>query len=857
MTCHRQIKSLYTGMFSMLLTIHSLLSGTEKRIYQTQRITEKAPAIDGRLDEPCWQEGIWIGDFLQQQPVEAAPASQKTEFKILYDDTYLYVAIRAYDNEPEKIERQLTRRDAFAGDAVGVAFDSHFDHRTAYEFNLTAAGSKIDLMHLNDFQWDFDWDATWDGKTALEDSAWTVEMRIPFNQLRYAEKEEHIWGLHVWRWLYRYREEDQFNLISLNATAMVPLFGELHGIKNIKKTRHIELLPYALLRYQESANPYEKISPLDFNLGFDGKIGLSSNFTLDVSVNPDFGQVEADPAVVNLTAFETFFPEKRPFFMEGRNIMTYTLDEDLLYYSRRIGHQPSYRPTGEGFIQMPDNATILSALKLSGRTANGLSLGILQSITTEERATIYTENKVHQEQTVEPLASYLVGRIQKEYNSGNTVAGAMLTATNRQISEDHLKFLPKAAYAGGIDFLHYWQDKTYYTKLKAIMSQIQGDPRALIDIQSSSRHYFQRPDINYIQLDSTRELMRGYGGLLEYGKSGNGRWRFSQGLEWRSPELEFNDLGYMQMADEIDQYTSIGYEVNEPTRFFRDYQFSAFQTFKWDYGWRNTLMQTFGTFNANFTNIWSFHTHLNYSHQIRDTRMLRGGPAVRFKHLWEHHVMLESDPRKILMGSLNFIYSWSAEKLKRAYEIRPGLTARVNQAFTISGSMAYAKNTDDMQYVATVPALQKNNWVLAHINQETIDITLRLNYILTPELSIQYYGQPFYSRGLFSHFKEVTTPDAEQVADRCHQFTEAEWRYDSQSNRYNFKNDPDYSIDNPDFRVLSYRSNLVLRWEYKTGSALYCVWSQNRWDNQYLLPDLLNTQPDNIFLIKASYLLFY
>jgi hypothetical protein len=849
-------KRLLIAILFLFLAVKLPMAVNNKRIYNTQRIVGQAPVIDGRLHDSCWHEGIWAGNFLQQQPVESNPPSQQTEFKILYDDRYLYVAIRAYDTEPDKIERQLARRDAFAGDAVGIAFDSYLDYRTAYEFNLTAAGGKIDLMHINNFQWDFDWDAVWDGKTALEDSAWTAEMRIPFNQLRFTDKEKHIWGLHVWRWLYRYNEEDQFSLISLNATAMVPLFGELRGIEHIQKSRHVEILPYTLLRHQEKSNPYKETSAFDFGIGIDGKIGLASNFTLDLAVNPDFGQVEADPAVVNLSAFETFFPEKRPFFMEGRNILDYNLDEDLLYYSRRIGQRPSYAPNSNGYMDMPENTTILSAVKLSGRTAGGLSVGVLQSITAKEKATIYQENGSHEE-TVEPAANYLVGRVEKEYNSGNTVAGALVTATNRRITEDHLLFLPRAAYAGGADFLHYWQEKTYYLKFKSVLSQIQGDPRAITDIQSSARHYFQRPDINYVQLDSTRRRLNGYGGLLEYGKSGNGRWRFSQNIEWRSPKLEFNDLGYMQMADEIEQNTTIGYEVIDPVSIFRDYEMYLSQIFKWDYGWRNTLMQTFGYYTTNFTNFWSFHTHLLYNHQFRDTRMLRGGPAVKYKSVWQHHFRVQSDSRKSLSGYLDILYDWSAENLVKTYAIQPGLTARIHQAFNLSGSIAYGKNADHMQYIATVPVDQINNYVLGLIDQKTIDITLRINYLLTPELSIQYYGQPFYSQGTFSRFKEISMPDAERAGDRYYQFKHDEWRYDNADDRYIFYDNTAYSIPNPDFKLLSYRSNLVIRWEYLTGSTLYFVWSQNRQDAHYQLDNLFNTQPDNVFLIKGSYLLFY
>ncbi|MEE4286608.1 MAG: DUF5916 domain-containing protein, partial [Mariniphaga sp.] len=303
---------------------------SQRKIYHATR-TELKPKIDGQLDDACWQQvGEWEGGFVQQQPNQAKAPSQETEIKILYDDTYLYMAIICFDNEPEKIRSILGRRDENMGDMAGIALDSYFDKQTAFEFNVTAAGQKVDLMHLGEYGWDFNWDAVWDGKSSVGDSAWYAEMRVPFSQLRYANKKEHVWGMHVWRWIDRLKEEDQWKLIPVDAPAMVYIFGELHGIKDIPNKRNFELLPYAKTKYVSEAvkNPTA-------GFGLDGKIGVTSDFTLDYTINPDFGQVEADPSVLNLTSYEVFYSEKRPFFLEGNSILDYGSGSDLLFYSRR------------------------------------------------------------------------------------------------------------------------------------------------------------------------------------------------------------------------------------------------------------------------------------------------------------------------------------------------------------------------------------------------------------------------------------------------------------------------------------------------------------------------------------------
>ena len=849
----------------------------EKRVYVATRVNSLLPVIDGHLDDPVWQGGNWAGDFIQRKPLGGMSPSQNTAFKILYDDYNLYVAIRAFDTEPEKIERRVARRDEFAGDIVGLCIDSYYDHRTGFEFNVTAAGGKADLVFFDDGKRrDRNWNAIYFAKVAMEDSAWTTEMRIPFSQLRFGVKDEQVWGLHVWRKIHRKQEEDNWQYLPLDAPGKVSLFGILRGIKGIKTPRRIELLPYTIGKLQtfqkKQGNPFTTGHLSNIKGGLDGKIGIRSDLILDFTIYPDFGQVETDPSVMNLTAFETFYTEQRPFFIEGRNILDLQLDSgsgqrsDILFYSRRIGHAPSYHPDLESneHVKMPEMTSIISALTLTGKTKDGLSIGIMESVTAEENAEIADEVQ-RRSQTVEPLASYFVGRVQKDYDDGNTIIGGMFTATNRNISAEHLEFLNRSAYSGGLDLLHQWSYKSYYLNIKTAFSHIRGDPKALTEIQSASSHYFQRPDAKHVTLDSNRTYLSGHGGHIEIGRGGNGNWRFAEGVSWRSPGLELNDLGYLRLADIIKQHTKVGYEVKNQTGIFRNYSMSLNQYKDWNFAGEN--IQTRGSigFKAQFTNYWSVSAELFRNMAFLDTRVARGGPALKFKGNWNSSYTFSSDTR----GKLTFKFKgrnfWFDDGISKFNEFNPDISLRVSSALSLSGSFSYRFNRDNLQYVMTENINGENRYIFARINQKTLGITFRLNYNLTPELSIQYYGQPFLSAGETSFFKKITNPRVNHYEDRFHTFSEHEIAYDPAKNEYLIDEDQDgntdYSIDSPDFSFREFRSNLVIRWEYKTGSTLYLVWSQGRTEDKSSgdfsarndLQELFDIYPHNVFLIKFSH----
>lgn len=835
------------------------------RIYNTQRLSTEKPKIDGNLNDACWSTGTWSGDFTQWIPKEGAKPSQPTEINILYDDQNIYVAIRNYDSEPEKIIRRAGRRDEFSGDMAGICFDSYHDYRTGFEFDISAAGQKIDAVLTNPMDADLNWNAVWYGKVGMEDSAWTVEMEIPLSQLRYSNKDEQVWGVHVWRWIERLQEESDWEPQSSTGPGILYLFGELHGIKGLKKSQRIEFMPYAsgkIKTYKkEPENPFAKKGREAFgNFGLDAKVGIGSNFTVDLTINPDFGQVESDPSVMNLTAFETFYEEKRPFFLEGKNIFNYNLNDLSIFYSRRIGHSPSYSPDLDDneYIKSPDNTTILSAVKFSGKTSKGLSVGLLQSLTANEKAKIHTadgESKL----VVEPLTNYMVARVQQDLNKSNTVIGGIFTSTNRFISDTHLEELNREAYTGGVDFLHYWKDKKYYIDAKIIGSNIQGKEKAIRELQKNSAHYYQRPDAHHIQYDSTLTSLSGYGGKVKIGK-GSGLWRYSTEVSWKSPGLDLNDIGFMQTADAVNQKNIISYFVNKPVSVFRTYKISVEQVNNWDF---NGIYQYSGgvlNLYGEFLNKWSIGNYLSFTGNTLDTRVLRGGAAMMLPSIWTEEFVIRTDYSKKVNGEFKVTSNITAENSYRYLGFSPGISVKPSNTLRLSLFANYSTNKDNLQYVETSDSNTGKKYILGKIDQETVGLTFRIDYNITPELSIQYYGSPFATVGNYSDYKIVTNPKASDYYNRYVMISPAmsgdEFTVDENNDGIT-----DYKFDNPDFNFNQMRSNLVFRWEYRPGSQIYLVWSNERtdWLNPGNAPlrdaakRLSDTSPTNIFMIKFNY----
>jgi hypothetical protein len=873
---------LYISCFSLILATHiatSYSQAIEKKTYQTA-FTSMAPDIDGMMNDSCWTLVEWGGDFIQTQPYENKPPSQLTSFKILYDDNNLYVFIRAYDSIPEKINRRISRRDNFEGDMVEINIDSYFDHQTAFSFSAMASGSKGDeAITQNGNNWDDSWNPIWYLKTSIDKEGWCAEIKIPFSQLRFGKKDEHIWGIQLMRHIFRLEERSTWQPIPKGSPGMVHLFGELHGVRNIKPKRQVELMPYAVGRLErfekEDGNPFLDGRSSALSAGIDGKAAITNDFTLDFSINPDFGQVEADPSEVNLSAFETFFSEQRPLFIEGKNIYDFqpsntivigNMGADNLFYSRRIGRYPHNFPSvsDSEYVDMPDASTILAALKFSGKTKNGLSVGILESVTENEKAVIDNEGN-RRDESVEPLTNYFVGRMQKDYNKGETVLGGIFTAVNRDINNPALDYLHTAGYTGGIDFKHNWKERTWYLAGNAEFSRVTGKPEAMIATQRSSARYFQRPDASYVSVDSTRTSMEGFGGTMKLGRFSNKKIQFETSITVRSPGLEFNDIGYMRYSDVIHHGTWVAYYLRDPFSIFRNFYLNTNYWMYWDFSGK--LVSTFvnTNFNSQFKNRWRINGNLTRYNKITDNRMLRGGPSMNMPGAIETNLNVSTDRSKKLAMNVGNYHGLGDLNCYRYHEYWMGVYFRPLNSLSVTFEPSYSIQNSVLQYVETTTVNDDPRYVFAELDQKTVSFTFRLNFTINPELSLEYYGQPFVSAGKYSNFKMITDTDAKEFADRYHIFTTGEISYNLPDNGYTIDEDndaaADYSFGNPDFNFRQFRSNLVLRWEYLPGSTLFLVWSQGRtsaasngsfsYGND--MKDLFGVKPHNVFLLKFSY----
>ena len=864
----RSYSSPSTEAFKNLQDTVYTQNSPKQPVYTTSRLVTAKPVIDGKLDDECWKKGTWAGDFHQWIPKEGAKPTYPTELNIQYDDKNLYVAIRAHDGEPDKILRMAGVRDELVGDMAGVNFDSYRDYRTGFEFTVTAWGQKVDLVLFNPANWDFNWNPVWKVKTGLEDSAWVAEYEIPLSQLRYSRKDEQVWGMHVWRWISRLQEESDWEIQSKTGPGMLYNYGELRGIKGLKKSRRLEISPYTLgdlkTMQKNPENPFtDKGKIWGGNAGLDAKIGISSNFTVDLTVNPDFGQVESDPSVMNLTAFETFYEEKRPFFLEGLTIFDYKFDNQSLFYSRRIGHAPSrpVSPNDNLFVNSPDKTSILSAIKLSGTTSNGFSVGLIQSVTANEFARLSDKDGNRSSVKVEPLTSYTVARIQKGYNAGNTVIGGMLTSTNRDIEDKNLETLSTNAYTGGLDLLTHWKDKEFYIDARLIGSFINGSSQSITALQESSARYYQRPGASYLKFDTTATTLSGYGGRFMIGKGSKGLWRYSTGATWLSPGLELNDLGYMTTADEINQDNVISYLINQPVSIFSTYNISLEQFNTWNFNGEFLGSGANLSFTSVFKNQWSFAANQIYHTKTLDTKILRGGYDMIMPYIITSSGSLNSDQAKKITGSLVYSYQYTGNNSAVSYQIEPGITYRPINNLKIGVTVNYLDNHDRLQYVTSTNYLSEKRYILSTIDQKTLGLTLRVDLNLTPEFSIQYYGSPFISRGKYSEFKRVTDPKAGSYNDRFSLLNNTQLIGNTYGLDENNDMVADYNIDNPDFNFHQFRSNLVAKWEYRLGSFIYLVWSSERTGNTGSsgasiadsYKQLRSVFPNNIFLIKLNY----
>lgn len=832
-------------------------------------------SIDGKLDDEAWDQVDWGGDFVGFEPEYKATPSQKTQFKILYDAKFLYVGVRAFDTEPEKIVKRLSRRDGFDGDFVEINIDSYNDKRTAFSFSASVSGVKGDeYISNNGDDWDATWDPIWYLKTSIDEQGWIAEFKIPLSQLRFANQDIHTWGIQFTRRFFRKEERSTWQPINPTDPGWVHLFGELNGIKGIKAQKQLEIQPYVVASAQkypkEEGNPFrDKGRATDANLGLDAKIGITSDITLDLTINPDFGQVEADPSAVNLSAFRLFFREQRPFFLEGSNVLSFRTSggRNNLFYSRRVGGRPGGYPEREDidYVDFPNQARILGAAKLTGKNAKGFSWGILESVTNRESAEVAYSDGTQGSEVVEPFTNFLVARAQQDINEGKTVIGAIVTNVHRFNNRGNgLEYLHDKAQSAGVDANHNFKNREYGINFKYVVSHVEGTQGAIYNTQTAPERFFQRTNNNHKQVDSTRTSLLGTATSLTFGKqSGNWRWRL--GSNYRSPELALNDAGFLVQTDEINNWLWNSYRVTKPTKYFRSQNYNLYVEQNMDFGSVKTSSSANLNINLSLLNLWEVNTGLSVEGAQVSNADLRGGPSILYPGGINYRYRVGTNNQKKVRGSFNNWFYWGNEDFVKASGINASLTVRPTDALRVSLSPSVSWRRNDLQYIDQVTFNEVDQYLLAKVQQETYSLSMRANYNITPNLTLEFWGQPFLAKGEFSDFKKVNVPNSESYSERFILFTSDQVQYSSVNENYEVfesgSTDVDYTFSDPDFNIVQFRSNFVMRWEYIPGSTFFAVWSSNgsfsdqsdRNDFSDLRSELNNLRGTNTFLIKYTY----
>jgi len=809
--------------------------------------TEREPTIDGRDDDAIWASATPITELRQWQPAEDKDPRFRTEARIAYDPHNLYVFVRAYDPHPDSILKLLARRDQWTpADKIWIMIDSYHDRRSGYEFGVNPAGVKIDMSISDDGNEDDAWDAVWDVATTVDSLGWTAEYRIPLSQLRYAPGPTNVFGFAVWRDLQRYTEREAWPVLRRSRSGFVSQFGELHGLTGLASPRRLEVTPYTVaksLPVADGTGGYGRDQQMA--VGADVKYGITSNLTLDATVNPDFGQVESDPAVLNLSAFETFLQERRPFFVEGTGIFRFTVNcsavncgGEGLFYSRRIGRAPQLGDL-YGDASSPTNSIILGAGKLTGHLPGGLTLGVVDAVTQRTSGT--------QDRTIEPATNYMAARLQQDFRHGESGLGAMVTMVNRDLDPWSDPYLRRNAVVGAADFRHRFLGSRYELTGSIAVSQVGGTPAAITATQRSSVHLYQRPDAG-LTLDTTRTTLGGNSEEIHFGKFGGKLTRFETSYLRRSAGFEINDLGFLNQSDQQSWNNWFALQFNNPTKHYR----RANWNFNWWQYWTAGGMATERAFNTNvhaqLANRWWIHAGGTLG-QLGSTlcdNCTRGGPALRVDPYLAPWAGIQGDDRKLIVPGVFYNYFRGDGGRSSRWNISPEARLRVASNVSATLGVNYRENHDDTQFYGNfTDASNTIHYTFAHLEQTETSLSLRLDYTLTRTVSFQAWLQPFISKGTYSDVRELASARASDYASRYQPYGDTA------------------VANNPGgFNYQQFTSNMVLRWEYRRGSTLFLVWQQGRQDyagqqgSDNLRGDFQNlfaTNPANTLLIKASY----
>ena len=806
-----------------------------------------APVLDGRDDDDVWKTAQPITDFQEFDPDEGKPARFPTMAKVAYDEHNFYVFIRAFDPEPQKILKILARRDVRPPtDQLKIVIDSYHDRRTGYEFAVSPGGVKRDYAIYNDGNEDEAWDGVWDVATTVDSLGWTAEFRIPLSQLRYANAPVHTFGFAIWRDIERFKERVSWPLYHRQQAGFASQLGEVTGIAGISSPRRLEATPYVVTKNVSIPASVGFDHDQRFTAGVDFKYGVTSNLTLDATVNPDFGQVEADPSVLNLSAFETFFQEKRPFFIEGANLLSFEVNCSVvncqgegLFYSRRIGRAPQLGDL-YGDATSATATTILGAAKLTGRTPGGLSVGVLDAVTQRQSGI--------QNITIEPASNYGVLRMTQDLRNGETTVGLIATAVNRALDDSTRSLLRSSADVLGFNirhrFLHMYQFQAAVTA-----SRVGGSPQAMIATQEEAAHYYQRPD-GPLRVDSTATSLSGSTQQVKFGKVA-GFINFETSYQRITPGYEINDLGFLNRADWQDQATWASLNFQKPNAVFN----RLFWNFNEWNDWTTAGLPLEHAVNTNahteLRNHWWVHaggTLGQLGTAFCDRNCTRGGPALRLDPYISPWVGIQGDQRAVVSPSVWMNY-WHGDGGRSTFlNVQPGADFRIANRWTASAGVNFTRNKSDNQWFGNfadpvTPGV--THYTFAHLEQRTMSLLLRVNYTASPTLTLQIYASPFVSKGIYSNVRELNDPRAKNYDDRFRPY-----------------GDTTALQNNPGFDVKFFNSNTVLRWEYQPGSTLYLVWTQGRDDFDGVLGSrsfsgdfrqLFRAPANNTFLIKVSH----
>lgn len=809
-----------------------------------------APVIDGDLSDAAWQNAPEFTDFTQHDPNDAQPPTMRTRIRIVYDDDAIYFGAKMSD--PQRPTALLVRRDSFVqSDFLSINLDTQHDRLSGNAFTVTPANVQIDTVLYNDIGEDGTWDGVWTSNVKIVPDGWIAEVRIPFSQLRFPDKPEHVWGVNITRRTARNNEWVRIVNTKKGDTGFVSHFADIVGISGIHRGRPLELVPYGVARSDIRSRADRNdplLAPRDqrADAGLDLKYALTSSLTLTGTINPDFGQVEVDPAVVNLSEFETFYPEKRPFFTEGVNIFRFGdtpapshfnfFFAPSLFYTRRIGRAPQITPDAE-FANVPSDTTILGAAKITGKLPGGYSIGVLDALTDQERAR-FVNGPISGRQQVEPMTNYFVSRVTKEVGDGSRV-GFMLTSVNRRLAEE-TSALREEAVTAGVDGFASFRNKSWIAEGYLVGSNVRGSEDAIARTQTSSSRYYQRPDATHVEFDPSRTSLSGFGGRAMISKA-TGLWRPNVQIHAYSPGFETNDSGFMQRTDIISGHALLQFVDQSPTKHFRTRNgwFGVWENRNFD---GNTLERgVFGDGNVTFLNYWTARASLFLFPDAVSDRLTRGGPLVRTPAGWNSDIEFGSDDRR----NLYFTFTSHFEHSDDGSYLRRGgvaVTARPASNLTMSVEPSYSRSHDFTAYVsrfadATATSTFGQRYVFGELEQRSFELGTRVDWTLSSRLSFQLYLQPFIASGDYHDYHTLVaantrdfTPYARAGAD-------------------------------PDFNFRSVRGSAVVRWEFRPGSALYVVWNENRADVEPIgdfrfgrdLRAIPGSPSHDVFLIKLSY----